>query len=153
MRQTSFDSSIFRNFTQSVQLFALATVFTLITLNPCLNAAGASNVSKKHAVKLGDFLAGMHAQVVQDAKAAVRFFRSNLVSNPDNINIKYRIFSILVSQGKIKEALPLAEKLIKSEFADVNLPLLVLALRDIRAGQFENAIKKLDKLPKKGINE
>ena len=120
---------------------------------PLQNAAGENSSPSKHAVKLGDFLAGMHAQQMRDSKAAIRFFRSNMASNPDNIDIQNRIFSILVFDGKIKKSLPLAEKLIKSKYADVNLPLLVLALQDIRAGRHVNAIKVLDSLPKKGINE
>ena len=131
-----------------VALAALVWILTLLSLN----VAKGEIEGKTHAIKLGAYLAGRHAQYVQDAEAAIKYYRSTLSSNPENTGIQTRILSILVSKGNIKASLPLAEKLIDSDAESVNLATLVLALRDIRAGRFSKAITKLDRLPDDGIN-
>jgi len=102
--------------------------------------------------RLGDYLAGRHAQYAQDANAAIQFYRSALKSDPDNQNIQTRIFSILVSEGRIKEAIPLAEKLLDAGAEGVNLATLVLALRDMREQKYSAVLDRLDTLPDDGVN-
>ncbi|HIN76327.1 MAG TPA: tetratricopeptide repeat protein [Rhodospirillales bacterium] len=136
----------------STRLLVYAIVVTLTALIPGVYAAGGKVFSKGRPMNLGDYLAGRHAQFINAPDAAVRFYRSNLLSNPNNFNIQNQIFTILVFQGKVKESLTLAEKLIKSEKNNISLPLLVLALRDIRGGNYAKAAKKLDLLPTNGIH-
>jgi len=135
-----------------IQLLVYAVVVTLTTLIPGVYATGGKVFSKERPMNLGDYLAARHAQYIDDADAAVRFYRSNLLSNPNNFNIQNQIFTILVFQGKVKESLALAEKLIKSEKNNISLPLLVLSLKDIRGGNYKKATQKLDLLPTNGIH-
>ena len=99
----------------STRLLVYAIVVTLTAVIPGVYTTGGKVFSKGRPMNLGDYLAARHAQFIDDADTAVRFYRSNLLSNPNNFNIQNQIFTILVFQGKVKESLPLAEKLIKSE--------------------------------------
>ena len=123
---------------------------------PLIFNAGDATAGKFRAnlndTKLGEYLAGRHALFVNDAESAAMYFRSNMLSNPNNLDIQHQLFSILIYQGKVKESLTLAEKLVSANITNFNLPLLVLALRDFRGGNYNKAIRKLNKLPANGID-
>ena len=76
----------------STRLLVYAIVVTLTALIPGVYAAGGKVFSKGRPMNLGDYLAGRHAQFINDPDAAVRFYRSNLLSNPNNFNIQNQIF-------------------------------------------------------------
>ena len=102
--------------------------------------------------EIGNYLAGRHAQNIQDPRAAIELYRAALKSDPGNLDIRIRIFSILVSEGQIQEALPIAETLAKLETRRVGLATLLLALREVRQKNYDGAIDQPNSLPDDGIN-
>ena len=131
--------------------FFIPLLATLIFTYPG-NASGVNIETTRISTKIGDYLAGRHAQHVQDSTSAIRFFRSALFNNPNHIALTNQTFSMMVFSGKIKEAIPLAEKLYKTKQANFYLSGIVLALKDIRAGNFNKAAEKLRWLPKSSIS-
>ena len=63
----------------STRLLVYAIVVTLTALIPGAYATGSKVFSKERPMNLGDYLAGRHAQFIDDADAAVRFYRSTLL--------------------------------------------------------------------------
>ena len=101
--------------------------------------------------QIGKYLAGRLAQNIQDPRAAIEFYRAALESDPGNLDIQIRVFSILVSEGRIKEALPIARKLAKLESRRVNLATLLLVLREVRQKNYNEAMDQLNSLPDQGF--
>ena len=129
-------------FGKLVGLLALAGIFF----------APAPAMAGNPSAQIGNYLAGRHAQNIQDPLAAIEFYRAALKSDPGNLDIQIRIFSILVSEGRIQEALPIAETLAKLEAGRVSLATLLLALRRVRQKNYDEAIDQLNSLPDDGVN-
>lgn len=100
---------------------------------------------------LGNYLAGRHAQVERDMPAAIEFLKAALAKDPDNPDLLKRGFILLVSEGRIKEALDLARRLVKAE-ETVPLAQLTFVIHDFKQKKYGAAIEKLDTLPEGGIN-
>ena len=75
----------------STRLLAYAIVVTLTATIPGVYGAGGKVFSKERPMNFGDYLAARHAQFIDDADAAVRFYRSHLRSNPNNFNTQNQI--------------------------------------------------------------
>ena len=101
--------------------------------------------------QIGKYLAGRLAQNIQDPRAAIEFYRAALESDPSNLDIQIRVFSILVSEGRIHEALPIAQKLASLESRRVSLATLLLVLREVRQKNYDEAINQLNSLPDEGF--
>lgn len=100
---------------------------------------------------LSAFLAGRMAQARGDTRAAAGFFATALKYDPDNTELLQSAFSLMVTEGQLDQAAPLAERIVAFD-ADQPVPLLVLALRDMKAGTFDQAEKHIVDLPKRGVN-
>ena len=57
----------------------------------------------------------------------------------------------MVSEGRIKEALPIARKLTKLESSKVSLATLLLVLREVRQKNYDEAMNQLNSLPDEGF--
>ena len=83
---------------------------------------------------IGNYLAGRHAQARHDVNAALKFLLAALKGLPNAPDLRESTFFLLVSEGRIKEALPLARKLIrenpKSPIANLTLAVEALRKRD-----------------------
>ncbi len=100
---------------------------------------------------LGDFLAARLAHAHGDTKAAAEFYASALAHDPDNVELMQRAFTLMVAEGKLDAATPLAERLVALD-ADSPMPILVLGVRDAREGHFAQADARFATLPKRGVN-
>jgi len=100
---------------------------------------------------LGAYLAGRFAQSHGDTSAAADFFVTAARRDPDNIDLQQRAFTLLLAEGRLDEAAPLAERLLTID-DDAPLPSVLLGLIDARDGQFNAAEKRFGALPHKGIN-
>ena len=114
-------------------------------------SAPAPAITANPSTQIGEYLAGRHAQNIQDPRAAIEFYRAALENDPDNLDIQIRVFSILVSEGRIKEALPIAKKLAMLESRKVNLAKLLLVLREVRQKNYDEAMDQLNSLPDEGF--
>ena len=64
--------------------------------------------------QLGSYLAARQAQFDSNSRIAIRYYLSALKGSPDNISLLQRVVTLLVSEGRIEEALPTREVLSKS---------------------------------------
>jgi Flp pilus assembly protein TadD len=100
----------------------------------------------------GTYLAGRHAQMIRDAEAASRFFSSALKSEPDDISLLGRTFQVLLADGRVKEALPLADR-VAAQTEDALFADLTLAVEDARQGRFAAAETRIEKIRDNGFTE
>jgi len=99
---------------------------------------------------LGAFLAGRLAQGRGDTRAAAEYFAAAIKHDPDNVELLQRAFTLMVAEGRMDEAAPLAERLLAYD-ADAAIPLLVAGLRDSRDGRFAEAEARFALIPKRGV--
>ncbi|MDO8607816.1 MAG: tetratricopeptide repeat protein [Phaeospirillum sp.] len=100
---------------------------------------------------LGAYLAGRYAQSHGDTRAAAEYYATAARRDRDNIDLQQRAFTLLLAEGRLEEAAPMAERLLIID-EEAALPLLMMGVRDIRDGQFDAAEKRFARLPHKGIN-
>lgn len=99
---------------------------------------------------LGAFLAGRMAQADGDTRAAAEYYTAALKYDPDNVELLQRAFTLLVAEGRMEEAWPLADRLLAFD-SDAPIPLLVAGLRNAREGNFAKAEERFAALPKRGV--
>jgi tetratricopeptide (TPR) repeat protein len=99
---------------------------------------------------LGAFLAGRMAQADGDTRAAAEYYTAALKYDPDNVDLLQRAFTLLVAEGRMEEAWPLADRLLAFD-SDAPIPLLVAGLKDAREGRFTQAEARFAALPKRGV--
>jgi tetratricopeptide (TPR) repeat protein len=100
---------------------------------------------------LGLYLAGVHAERTKDLSAAADFLLETLKSDPDNPSLLLESYLLLVSEGRIDEALPLAERVIEYDPQSPHA-WLTLAVAAVKAGNIEAADGYLAKIPLEGVN-
>ena len=100
---------------------------------------------------LGAYLAGRYAQTHGDTRAAADYFAAAARSDPDSIDLQQRAFTLLLAEGRLDEATPMAERLLAID-EDAPLPILVMGVRAARDGHFDAAEKQFAVLPHRGIN-
>lgn len=132
-------------------LSCLAVVSMLSVVAPTSLWAANEETAKKPS-DFGNYLAGRHAQYMQDSKAAISFYKRSLKSDPGNQDIKSRLLSILLSEGAMTEALILAQDLKKATGDQATLAQMVLLLRDTKAGKHDAVLERLEKFPNDGIS-
>ena len=79
----------------------------------------------------GSYLAGRQARADRDISAAARYYLQALEADPDNQRLRERTLQLLLSDGRIADAVALGERLVDVKPNDglVNLVLAVDALR------------------------
>ncbi len=111
-------------------------------------AAGDDGVVGRSA--LGAFLAGRLAQSQGDTRWAAEYYTAALKYDPDNAELLQRAFTLLVAEGRMDEAAPMADRLLAFD-SDAPVPLLVAGLREARDGRFAQAETRFAALPKRGV--
>jgi len=137
---------------RGLQRWAMALAALLAACSPPEPPAGAM-VAEAPATAptspLGAYLAARHAQQERDYAHAADFMGQALAEDPANVDLMRRTFVLRVSQGRMAEAVPLAEHL-----ADVDhnsgLADLVLLLQAVKAGDFAAALQRARLLPRDG---
>lgn len=100
---------------------------------------------------LSSFLAGRLAQQMGDTRAAADYYTQALMLDPDNTELLQRAFTLMVTEGRFEEAVPLAQILTTFD-SDAAVPLLVLGVEAARQGRFPEAEGHFAALPKRGFN-
>ena len=113
--------------------------------------AGAPDVTTDIESPFGHYLAGRHARTTRDITSAADFYSQALSEDPENAQLLRRTFFLLVADGRVAEAVPLAER-ISEEPTRNGVSILVLALRDFRRGAFEEMLTRLGAAPRTGFN-
>jgi tetratricopeptide (TPR) repeat protein len=132
---------------------ALAAVSACGSTGPANAAAEAEpeSVFESGSNVAGKFLAGRHAQNVGDYGSAVELTRDVLEAMPDDSGLLARAHLLLISVGRVDEAVALAERLVALNDADP-LANLTLALHSLAVGRYDDALGSLDKLELSGAN-
>ncbi len=124
-------------------------------VDPTSPAFDASRIAEPLAIGssfAGTYLAGRHAQIVRDAEAASRFFSSALKSEPEDASLLSRTFQVLLVDGRVGEALPLAER-VAAQGGDPLFALLALAAEDVRLGKFAAAEARVEAIGDNGFTD
>jgi hypothetical protein len=101
--------------------------------------------------RFGSYLAGRHARTRRDISSAADFYARALSDDPDNPQLLRRTFFLLVADGRVDDAVPLAEQL-SEDPARHGVPTLVLALRDFKVGAADKVLVRLENAPRSGFN-
>lgn len=110
---------------------------------------------KQPDVSFGDYLAGKFAEENGDTENSVKFLRGSLARNPENKEIMTNLYNALIASGNVQEAVPIAKKLgsIKvPEEGNEFPPQLILTIDACKRGDFAEARKYLQDVPKAGFN-
>jgi tetratricopeptide (TPR) repeat protein len=99
---------------------------------------------------LGSYLAGRHAQHEHQYGAAAEYFGRALAQDPNDVDLINKTFLFDTSEGRIAEALRLAQRITQADPA-APLPNLVLAVERLKAGDYAGAAAHVDVLPNDGI--
>jgi tetratricopeptide (TPR) repeat protein len=99
----------------------------------------------------GNFLAGSHAQRTRDFAAAASYFSEALSADRANRRLQRNTFLAMVASGRLPEAVPLARAIVEQ---DRGAPVANLSLvaEDVVRGDFVAAGKRLETLPRRGMN-
>ena len=100
---------------------------------------------------LGAFLAGRLAQGQGDTDDAADYYAAALASDPDNTDLLQRTFTLMVAEGRLDTAIPMARRLQDLD-AESAMPVLVAGLADVRAGLQVQAESRFAGLPRRGLN-
>lgn len=114
-------------------------------------AADSADTAAPSRSALGNFLAGRLAHQLGDTRAAAVYYAAALDYDPDNNDLMNRAFTLMVAEGRIDAAVPLAERMVELD-SDSPLPLLVLGVRDAREGRMAQAEARFSTLPRRSIN-
>ncbi|MGE4280556.1 MAG: tetratricopeptide repeat protein [Magnetospirillum sp.] len=100
---------------------------------------------------LGAYLAGRMAQGDGDTAAAADFLAVALARDPDNVDLLQRTFTLMIAEGRVDAAIPLALRLQELD-SDAAMPVLVAGLDDARKGLMSKAESRFATLPQRGLN-
>jgi tetratricopeptide (TPR) repeat protein len=135
----------------SVMLALVAAVMTAsCTPHPAEDGTGADDGLPFRSA-FGDFLAGRLAQTSGDIRAAAEYYTAALDHDPDNQELMQRAFTLMVAEGRLDAAMPLADRLVALD-SDSPVPQMVLGVRAAQAGHFDEAERHFAALPKRGVN-
>jgi tetratricopeptide (TPR) repeat protein len=126
----------------------LVTGLLLAHSQPCF---AANEKIAKTPLKFGEYLAGRHAQFIQDPTSAIKYYRENLRANPNNLEVQTQLFTILLAEGRIKEALSLAVTLDKTNAAVRDIVETTLIVQNVRIGNFTAAANRVAGFPEEGL--
>jgi tetratricopeptide (TPR) repeat protein len=98
---------------------------------------------------LGNYLAARHAQQEHDYGRAAEFMSRALADDPANFDLARQAFALRVSEGRIAEATPLAQRVAEVD-PSAGLPQVVLLLKEAKDGDFAAAVRRARALPGDG---
>ena len=120
---------------------------TLPTVAPA--SAGVADTEAGSA--LGSYLAGRIARLHGDTTAASDYFERALKADPTNQRLVRNAFIVMLAEGRMSQAMELADRLVKSE-PNGALANLTLAVSAIGRRDFSAALDRLEKAPQRRFN-
>ena len=118
--------------------------------SPPMPPEPAASAHREEASPLGNYLVGRYAHARGDYAAAAQHLQRVLVEDPDNPSLLRRSVSLLVADGRVEEAAALAERLLDVP-ASGRLAQFVLALRDARNGDYEEALERIGEIERRSV--
>jgi len=100
----------------------------------------------------GQYLAGRLAQAVKDYGNAADYLEGALAWDPNNLELRRRVFLLLLAEGRLLDALPHARPLSREgEGAASGLPTIAQAAAAMRSGDFAAALAYFSDLDNNGL--
>lgn len=121
------------------------------SIDPEITAALDAAKQKPVRTATGSYLAGLHAQRQHDYGDAADFILQALTADPGEAALRLRAFQLLVSEGRVAEALPLARGIV-GDNPGTGLANLALAVDALGRGDAAAADGFLQRMPDGGIN-
>jgi tetratricopeptide (TPR) repeat protein len=128
---------------------ALGLAIGFSTFSPVAAKDTAPDIGK---TEFGNYLAGRHAQLASNPSFAIEYYKSALRKSPGKVSLLRQITALLVSEGKIAEALIGAKRQLEISDKESNLSRLILALSEIKKQKYTKALDLLNQLPEGGLN-
>ncbi|MEX2615149.1 MAG: tetratricopeptide repeat protein [Alphaproteobacteria bacterium] len=100
--------------------------------------------------EFGKFLAGQHAEALQDTENAASFLLHVLEENPDDQKLLRRTFVLALTGGQMELAISLARRIDESG-GQMPTADLLLGVELLRQGNFEAARDRFDAMPRNGL--
>lgn len=98
---------------------------------------------------LGSYLAALHAQQERDYGHAAEFMNRALADDPGNFDLVRRTFILRVSEGRVADAVPLAQHIVDLD-RESGLAGIVLLLQEVKAGNYRAAEQRARALSNDG---
>jgi len=124
---------------------------TAATEPPSAALEGSGTAVVVGASSSGNYLAGRHAHRQRDFSSAADFMSKALADDPDNLTLMRGAYRLRVANGMIAESLPLARRIVAAE-PNALLPSLGLTADEVKSGRFEDAHRRLTRMPVQGFN-
>lgn len=99
----------------------------------------------------GSFLAGRHAEAVNDLAAAADFMATAFDRDPENEDLLRRTFLLLAGAARLDAAAALAPRIAGDKDAG-SVAGLLLVVEDVRADDLSSAAERLETMPRDGIS-
>ena len=147
----SAESFIFQSFFKRISYSALVSALLVSCANEPLDSAHTLNKSLKTSIS-GGYLAGRYARRDNDTKMASINFQLARSKEPNNIRLIREAFLSELRLGNVEEAAKLAEHSIKLDTVSPFM-MLVIGLREAKAGNWEKASDAFGKLPQSQLNQ
>ncbi len=100
----------------------------------------------------GNYLAGRFAGSARDIAAAAAYFQTALALDPGNPVLIERAFQLLIADGRIKDAIPVAESIVARDKGH-SLARLVLGVDALKRGQWEKARAQLQQTAPRPLSD
>ena len=98
----------------------------------------------------GQYLAGRLAQSERDYGSAADYLEGALSWDPNNLDLRRRVFLLMLAEGRLADALPHAYPLAR-DGSDPMLPAIAQAAAAMREGDYEAALKHFGTLDNAGV--
>ena len=98
----------------------------------------------------GHYVAGQHARQIRDSRAAARYYLEALQRDPENRLLLNRAFMLLLTDGRYREALRLAERIVE-ESPGAGAAAILLTLDSLKSGRFEAGRARLERVSGTGF--
>jgi len=129
---------------QGAAVSAFFVVAACVASNP---DSGSSSTTPQTIV--GSYLAAQHAQIERDYGSAAQFLDRALASDSGNYDLIRRTFLLRLSEGRIVDAVPLAQRIVDRDGRS-GLAGLVLLAQDLKAGNYDAAVQAAAAMPRDG---
>ena len=138
---------------RAIARIAAGVVVVLIASGgaPRAETGSADDAVKYQPIPSGSYLAGLHAGNSRDNEAAAEYFFKALEDDPENPVLLQLTFMVLLVDGRVAEALPLAERLIKKSQGR-GVVQLTLALDALGRSDHVRVAEVLGSVPQSGVS-
>ncbi len=130
-----------------MSLLAIVVIGMTFIIRPALT----QNLSADNPeMPFGEYLAGRHALLNKDYRAAADFYLDALSLDPENVSLNQSALSVLITDGRLNDAALISNRLKEIE-AETSTSKLILFFEEVKTDEFDEALGRIDGLSDTGI--